>query len=87
MNECTGEYTGSGEPTSVAFSADVDGVGSAVRFRGSGSYKLPGEFNNHSTQAGKERPATGSIDLGDAGSQTFDSAILATYSWHDHSNN
>lgn len=87
VNECTGEYTGTGESTSVAFTAELDGVGSAVRFRGSGSYKLPGEFNNHSTQSGKERPATGSIDLGDAGSRSFDYAILATYSWHDHSNN
>jgi hypothetical protein len=86
VNDCTGEYEGTGEPTSVAFSAELDGVGSPVRFRGSGSYKLPGEFNNHSTQSGKERPATGSIDLGD-GSQSFDYAILATYSWRDHSNN
>jgi hypothetical protein len=87
VNECTGEYVGTDEPTSVAFSAELDGVGSAVRFRGTGSYKLPGEFNNHSTQSGKERPATGSIDLGDAGSRTFDYAILATYSWREHSNN
>src|SRR5262245_9807159 len=48
VNDCTGEYGGSGEATSVPFTADFNGVGSAVRFKSSGSYKLPGEFNSHS---------------------------------------
>jgi hypothetical protein len=87
VNECTGEYSGPDEPTTVAFTAELDGVGRAVRFRGNGSFSLPGEVNSHSSQSGKERPATGSIDLGDAGSRTFDGAILATYSWREHSNN
>jgi len=86
VNECTGEYDGTGEPTTVAFTAELDGFGRAARFRNSGSYKLPGEINAHSTQSGKERQATGSIDLGAAGSRTFDYAVLATIAWRDHGN-
>jgi hypothetical protein len=87
INECTGEYGGGGEPTSVGFTADLDGFGSVARFRNSGSYQLPGEFNAHSSQSGKERQATGSIDLGAAGTRTFDAGVLATITWRDHSNN
>jgi len=86
VNDCTGESGGSGEPTTVAFSAELDGVGRAARFRNSGSYKLPGELNAHSTQSGKERPATGSIDLGGAGMRTFDYGVLVTIVWRDHGN-
>ena len=49
--------------------------------------QAPGEYNSHSKQSGKERQATGSIDLGDAGTREFGSAVLATISWTDHSNN
>ena len=86
VDECAGEYGGSGEPTTVAFTAELDGFGRAARFRNSGSYKLPGELNAHSTQSGKERQATGSIDLGAAGSRTFDYAVVATIAWRDHGN-
>jgi hypothetical protein len=55
-------------------------------FRDSGSYKVPGEFNAHTRSRGKERPATGSIDLGSLGRRTFDYGIMAQYSWSDHSN-
>jgi hypothetical protein len=88
INECTGEYDGGkGEYTNVSFSASLVGVGSVTRFRNSGSYHVPGDFNSHSKQSGKERQATGSIDLGDAGVREFDGAVLATVNWSDHSNN
>lgn len=86
VDECLGIY-GEGVESSTSFSASLDGAGSAVRFRDSGSYKLPGEFNSHSKQSGKERQAIGSIVLSDAGTREFDSAVLATISWTDHSNN
>ena len=86
VDECAGEYGGTGEPTSMAFSANLDGFGRAARFRSSGSYKLPGEFNAHSSQSGMERQATGSIDLGAAGTRTFETGILASITWRDHSN-
>ena len=85
VDECLGVYgEGVGSLTSVTVS--VDGVGSAARFRNGGSYHLPGEFNSHSTQSGKERQATGSVDLGDAGAREFGSAVLASIRWTDHSN-
>jgi hypothetical protein len=86
VNECTGEYAG-GDPSSVAFSASLDGVGAVARFRGMGSYHVPGDFNSHSKQSGRERSATGSLDLGDAGVREFDSAVLASITWSDHTNN
>jgi hypothetical protein len=86
VNDCTGEYGGDGSDATVAFSADVEGIGDAARFRNSGSYKLPGDFNSHGSQAGKERQASGSIDLDGAGARSFDFAILASISWRDHSN-
>lgn len=86
IDECAGEYGGSGEPTTVAFTAELDGFGRAARFRSSGSYQLPGEVNAHSTQSGRERQATGSIDLGTAGTRTFDTGVLATITWRDHGN-
>lgn len=87
INECTGEYSGMGEPTTVAFTAELDGFGRAARFRNSGSYKLPGEFNAHSTQSGKERLATGSIDLDGLETRTFDLGRVATITWREHSSN
>lgn len=86
VDECAGSY-GDGASSSVSFSASLDGVGEAASFRNSGSYKVPGDFNSHSKQSGKERQATGSIDLGDAGIRQFDWGMLATVKWSDHSNN
>jgi hypothetical protein len=87
VNDCTGEYDGTGEATSVTFTAELDASGRAARFRSSGSYKLPGEFNAHSTQSGMERMATGSIEFGGGETRAFDNAILASIAWRDHSNN
>lgn len=86
VNDCAGEYGGTGESTSIAFTAELSGVGRAASFRNSGSYKLPGEFNAHSSQSGKERMATGSIEL-DGETHAFDNAVLAAITWRDHSNN
>jgi hypothetical protein len=86
VNECTGEYTSDGEPMTVAFSASVDGDGRAARFRNGGTYQLPGEVNAHSRQSGSERHATGTLDLGQAGSRELAEGVLATFSWKEHSN-
>jgi hypothetical protein len=86
VDECLGIY-GEGVGGTTTFSVAVDGVGSAARFRNAGSYKLPGAYNSHSTQSGKERLATGTIDLGDGGVREFGSAVLATMRWTDHANN
>jgi hypothetical protein len=84
VDECNGEYDATMDTVTV--SVDVTGDGSLVMFRDSGSYKVPSEFNAHSRSRGKERSAAGSIDLGSLGSRTFDYAVMAQYSWSDHSN-
>jgi hypothetical protein len=85
VDECLGIY-GEGVESSTSFSVALDGIGSVARFRNSGSYHLPSEYNSHSKQSGKERQATGAIDLGDAGTREFGWAVMATISWTDHSN-
>ena len=83
VNECTGEYGGTKEGT-IAVSAELDGVGEAVRFRDTGRFNIPGEFQSHSTQSGKQRTATGTIDFAEAGTRTLDGGVLASIRWRDH---
>jgi hypothetical protein len=84
VDECAGVYDSTWQTATVT--VDVTGDGNLVMFRGSGSYKEPGAFNSHTTTRGKERLAAGSIDLGSFGVRTFDHAVMAQYSWSDHSN-
>jgi hypothetical protein len=88
VNDCTGDYVGGGKDggTSVGFSASLDGVGSVARFRDSGSFKVPGDYNSHSRQSGKLRDATGSIQLQDSALRQFGWAMLANANWSEHSN-
>jgi hypothetical protein len=86
VNECTGDYVVDQENASVAFSASLDGTGSVARFRDHGSFKVPGDYNSHSKQSGRQREATGSIELDGVGSRQFGWAILGDVKWSDHSN-
>ena len=85
VDECIGSYDVAFDTATVT--VDVTGTGSVATFRNSGTFKIPGEFNAHSRYRGKERPATGGIDLGSMGTRDFDWAIhAASYSWSEHSN-
>jgi hypothetical protein len=84
VDECSGTYQTTFDTASVA--VDVVGSGSLVMFRNSGSFKVPGDFNSHSRYRGKERVATGQVDLGALGSREFGFAIMAEYSWSEHAN-
>ena len=84
VDECSGTYETSFDTATV--SVDVVGSGSLVMFRNSGSFKVPGDFNAHARYRGKERVATGNVDLGALGSREFGFAIIAEYSWSEHSN-
>jgi hypothetical protein len=55
-----------------------------VRESSRGSFKLPGEYNSHSSYKAVYRFAEGTIDLG-AGTQEVYGQI-GTVSWKDHSN-
>lgn len=84
VDECVGSYDVAFETVSVT--VDVTGTGPVAMFRNSGSFKIPGEYNSHSRYRGKERSAAGGIDLGAMGTRDFDWAIMASYSWTEHSN-
>jgi hypothetical protein len=84
VDECTGSYDVSFE--TVFVTVDVTGSGPVAKFRNSGSFKIPGEYNSHSRYRGSERLATGGIDFGAAGTRDFGWAIMASYSWTEHSN-
>lgn len=84
VDECVGTYDVAFDTVSVTI--DVTGTGSVATFRNSGSFKIPGEYNSHSRYRGKERPATGNIDLGSIGKRDFDWAMMASYSWSEHNN-
>ncbi len=85
VNECEGIY---GDATTETGTLDltVTGVGPIATFRGSGSYKIPSEFNGHSNQRGKERLATGSVVVGSAIDATLDYGYMSQVTWADHSN-
>jgi hypothetical protein len=85
VNECEGVY-GDAITETGALDITVTGVGSIVTFRGSGSYKVPSEFNAHSSQRGKERPATGAVVVGTVIDATFTYGYMSQSSWTDHSN-
>jgi hypothetical protein len=84
VDECAGSFDVTVE--TVLVTVDVTGTGPLAKFRNSGSFTIPGEYNSHSRYRGSERLATGGIDLGAAGTRDFDWAILASYSWTEHSN-
>jgi hypothetical protein len=84
VDECAGTYDVSFDASTV--SVNVTGVGSVTMFRDSGSFKTPGAFNQHSRFRGKERQAEGQLDLGSLGTRDLGFAIMAEFSWSDHSN-
>ena len=84
VDECAGSYDVAFD--TVGVTVDVTGTGSVATFRNSGSFKIPGEYNAHSRYRGKERQATGAIDLGSMGTRDLGWAIMSSYSWSDHSN-
>jgi hypothetical protein len=84
VDECAESYDTTFETVSVT--VDVTGTGSVATFRNSGTFKIPGEYNSHSRYRGKERPGTGVIDLGSMGTRDFGWAMMASYSWSEHSN-
>jgi hypothetical protein len=84
VDECAESYDVVFDTVSVA--VDVTGTGSVATFRNSGSFKIPGEYNSHSRYRGKERQATGAIELGLMGTREFGWAMMASYSWSEHSN-
>lgn len=84
IDDCVGVYDVTYSSTTV--SVDLTGSGPLASFRDRGSFKIPGSYNAHSTYKGKQRDATGSIDLGSMGPRDFGWAMMAEYTWSEHTN-
>lgn len=84
VNDCEGIYEGASE-SGVALTVSATGVGDLATFRGTGSYKIPSQFNGHSNYRGSERQATGSVAAGSIGAD-FDSANMSKFTWTEHVN-
>ena len=84
VDECLGFYDKESLGV-VDLKVNVTGVGSVLSFRSRSTYKIPSEFNGHSSYSGKERAATGSVDAGSI-SAIFDFAYMTQVSWTDHIN-
>jgi hypothetical protein len=84
VDECAGTY-GDATYELADLSIQVTGVGDVATFRGSGSYKIPSEFNGHQNYRGKERMATGSILAGPIDAE-FGYAYMSEVTWTEHVN-
>jgi hypothetical protein len=85
VDECNGIYGGDAVADVGSLDVTVTGVGSLATFRGSGSYKIPSEFNGHQNYRGKERLATGSILAGPIDAE-FGYAYMSEVTWTEHVN-
>lgn len=86
VNECEGIYGGDAVAEVGSLSLSVTGVGPLASFRGSGSYKIPSEFNGHSNYRGSERQASGSIVAGSAIDATLGWGYMSKVTWTEHVN-
>jgi hypothetical protein len=83
FDECTGEYSYESLPA-LAFSLDLSATSGTVKESSRGSFKLPGEYNSHSSYKSIYRFAEGTIDLGAGAQEVY--GQIGTVSWRDHSN-
>lgn len=85
VDECAGIY-GDGSSEIASIDVTATGIGSLASFRGSGSYKIPSEFNGHDSYRGTERQASGSIVAGSVIDASFDFGYMSRVTWTSHSN-
>lgn len=84
VDDCTGQYDES-FAGGVSVSLDLVATGSKIMERGTSSFKIPSEFNGHSTYSTTYRAAAGTATIGDGPELAVDGGI-GTVSWRDHSN-
>ena len=85
IDECAGNFGGDAVSEIVAINVSVTAAGPLASFKNSGSYKIPSEFNGHSSYRGTERQATGSVVAGSINA-TFTFGYQNQVSWTDHVN-
>jgi hypothetical protein len=84
VDDCAGTYGDPSVGTATA-SLDLVATGSKVMERGTSSFKVPGEFNSHSSYSSTSRTAAGTATIGDGLDIAVDGAI-GKVSWRDHGN-
>jgi hypothetical protein len=84
IDECAGTYKET-SANGVLVSLDLVANGPKIMERGTGSFKIPSQFNSHSSYTTTSRSAAGTATIGDGPSIVVDGGI-GTVSWRDHSN-
>ena len=85
VDECAGVYGGDPVSETVAINVTAKAAGPLASFKGSGSYKIPSEFNGHQSYRGTERQATGSVVAGSINA-SFTFGYMNQVSWSEHVN-
>ena len=83
VDDCAGEWS-EADSGSVAVSLDLVATGAKMKERGTSSFKIPSEFNSHSTYASTFRIAAGSASID--GSEIVVEGSIGKVSWRDHGN-
>ena len=83
IDECQGIYGGDPVSETVAINVTATAAGPLASFRGTSHYKIPSEFNGHSSYRGTERQATGSVDAGSIDA-AFTFGYMNQVSWTEH---
>jgi hypothetical protein len=68
----------------VAVSLALVATGSKIMERGTSSFKVPGEFNGHSSYSTTSRLASGTATIG--GEEIAVDGAIGKVSWRDHNN-
>jgi len=83
FNDCTGEY-GWEDLSSVDFRLALTASSATIRETGRGSFKIPSEFNGHSSYKAIYRYAAGTLALSGGTNEVY--GQIGKVSWTDHSN-
>ncbi len=86
VDECNGVYGGDAVAETGSIEVTLAGVGPLGTFKGTGSYKIPSEFNGHQSSRGTERLASGSAVAAGSIDVTFGYAYMSRISWSEHTN-
>ena len=72
------------QESGVAVSLALVATGSKIMERGTSSFKVPGEFNSHSSYSTTSRLAAGTATIG--GDEIAVDGAIGKVSWRDHNN-
>jgi hypothetical protein len=83
VDDCAGTYVESQE-SGVAVSLALVATGSKIMERGTSSFKVPSQFNGHSSYSTTSRLASGTVTIG--GDEIAVDGAIGKVSWRDHNN-